>query len=229
MDCSPPGLSVHGDSPGNSTGVGCHALLQGIFLTQGVNLCLLHCRRILCHWASGYFKRRLPSPKSSLFRTTKDLSTLFASSSRKDCKAQGQLLAMALPGPWAPRRHFPCPAEHPASHPPSLLSGVHTCSYGLLAPLPWFMFPPLTSLPLLTSALLRKPQSLPSSLPQLSAWWESCLPPASAFPILPPHGRGERRKVTACPDSPSAALDDFSSTIPCHLVIHLRTKSSKHV
>ena len=33
------------DSPGNNTGVGCHFLLQGIFLTQGSNrqlLCLLH-------------------------------------------------------------------------------------------------------------------------------------------------------------------------------------------
>ena len=31
MDGSPPGSSVHGDSPGKNTGVGCHALLQGIF------------------------------------------------------------------------------------------------------------------------------------------------------------------------------------------------------
>ena len=31
MDCSPPGSSVHGDSLGKSTGLGCHALLQGIF------------------------------------------------------------------------------------------------------------------------------------------------------------------------------------------------------
>ena len=31
MDCSPPGSLVHGDSPGKNTGVGCHALLQGIF------------------------------------------------------------------------------------------------------------------------------------------------------------------------------------------------------
>ena len=30
------------DSPGKKTGVGCHALLQGIFLTQESNLCLLH-------------------------------------------------------------------------------------------------------------------------------------------------------------------------------------------
>ena len=27
--------------PGKNTGVGCHFLLQGIFLTQGLNLCLL--------------------------------------------------------------------------------------------------------------------------------------------------------------------------------------------
>ena len=30
------------DSPGKKTGVGCHFLLQGIFLTQGSNPCLLH-------------------------------------------------------------------------------------------------------------------------------------------------------------------------------------------
>ena len=33
------------DSPGKNTGVGCHALLQGIFPTQGLGL--LHCRQIL--------------------------------------------------------------------------------------------------------------------------------------------------------------------------------------
>ena len=45
-------LSIR-DSPGKSTGAGCHAPLQGIFLTQGSNPCLLHCRRILYHWATG--------------------------------------------------------------------------------------------------------------------------------------------------------------------------------
>jgi len=37
MDCSPPGSSVH-DSPGKNTGMGCHTFLQGIFLTQGIEL-----------------------------------------------------------------------------------------------------------------------------------------------------------------------------------------------
>ena len=35
------------DSPGRNTGVGCRALLQGIFPTQGSNLGLLHCRQSL--------------------------------------------------------------------------------------------------------------------------------------------------------------------------------------
>ena len=34
IDCSLPDSSVHGDSPGKNTGVGCHALLQGIFPTH---------------------------------------------------------------------------------------------------------------------------------------------------------------------------------------------------
>ena len=47
--------------PGKDTGVDFHFLLQGIFLTQGSNLGLLHCRRMLYHlsykgspWGSCY-------------------------------------------------------------------------------------------------------------------------------------------------------------------------------
>ena len=43
MACSPPDSSVHGNSPSKNTEVGCHALLQGIFLTQGSNPGLPHC------------------------------------------------------------------------------------------------------------------------------------------------------------------------------------------
>ena len=48
------------NSPGKNTGVGCHALLQGIFPTQGRDprlLCLLHCWQVLYHYhweAQGY-------------------------------------------------------------------------------------------------------------------------------------------------------------------------------
>ena len=37
------------DSPGKNTGVGCHALLQGVFPTQGSNLGFPHGRQILYH------------------------------------------------------------------------------------------------------------------------------------------------------------------------------------
>ena len=49
MDCSLPGSSLHEDAPGKNTGVGCHALLHGIFSTQGSNLHLL----CLLHWQVG--------------------------------------------------------------------------------------------------------------------------------------------------------------------------------
>ena len=37
---SPPGSSVHGDSPGRNIGVGCDVVLQGIFPTQGRASCI---------------------------------------------------------------------------------------------------------------------------------------------------------------------------------------------
>ena len=45
--------SVHGDSPGKDTGVGCHALLQGISPPQGSDLGFLHCRQTLSIWTTS--------------------------------------------------------------------------------------------------------------------------------------------------------------------------------
>ena len=75
MDCSLPDSSVHGDSLGKKTGVGCHDLFQGIFLTQGLNPGLLHCRQILYHlscqghprileWVAYPFSRGSSLPKN---------------------------------------------------------------------------------------------------------------------------------------------------------------------
>ena len=48
------------DSPVKTTGVACHDLFQGIFLTQGLNPGLLHCREILYHLChQGSTKRHL--------------------------------------------------------------------------------------------------------------------------------------------------------------------------
>ena len=48
------------DSPGKSTGVGCHCLLPGIFPTQGLNPGLPHCRQMfyrLSHQGSPHMQR----------------------------------------------------------------------------------------------------------------------------------------------------------------------------
>ena len=71
MDGSPPGSSVHEDSPGKNTGVGYHALLQGILAIQGSNPGLLHCRRILYHLShqglSFFFFSSVPLPKGLFY------------------------------------------------------------------------------------------------------------------------------------------------------------------
>ena len=59
MDCSSPGSSVYGASPGKNTRVGCYAFPQGIFPTQGSNPDLPHCRWILyqlCTWSAYHSK-----------------------------------------------------------------------------------------------------------------------------------------------------------------------------
>ena len=61
MDCGPPGSYVHEDSPGKNTGVGFHALLQRIFLTQGLSPRLLR----LLPWQAG----SLPLVPPGLFMT----------------------------------------------------------------------------------------------------------------------------------------------------------------
>ena len=40
------------DFPGKNTGMDCHFLPQGIFLSQGSNPSLLNCRRILYYWVT---------------------------------------------------------------------------------------------------------------------------------------------------------------------------------
>ena len=73
MDSSLLGSSVHGDSPGQNTGVGSRSLLQGIFPSQRLNPGLPHRRRILYHlshqgsprileWAAIPSPRDLPDP-----------------------------------------------------------------------------------------------------------------------------------------------------------------------
>ena len=75
MDCNPPGFSVHGESPGKNIGMGFHALLQGIFLTQELNPGFQYCEWILYHlshqgsprileWVAYPFSRGSSQPRN---------------------------------------------------------------------------------------------------------------------------------------------------------------------
>ena len=62
MDYSPPGSSVHGILQARTLECVCHFLLQWIFLTQGWNPRVLHCRQILYHRATcGTWGWRIPA------------------------------------------------------------------------------------------------------------------------------------------------------------------------
>ena len=64
MGCSPAGSSCPWDSPGKNNGMGCHAFLQGVFLTQGSNPRLLD----LLHWQEGSLPLVPPGkPKVSIY------------------------------------------------------------------------------------------------------------------------------------------------------------------
>ena len=66
----PARLLCPGDSPGKNTGVGCHALLQGIFPTQGSNprlSCFRHWQAAslpLCHMPRNLFRFDFHSPSN---------------------------------------------------------------------------------------------------------------------------------------------------------------------
>ena len=62
------------NSLGQNTGVGCHSLFQGIFLTQGLNPGLPHCRQILYLLSHHGNPEMLLSPSKQIFNLLHDSS-----------------------------------------------------------------------------------------------------------------------------------------------------------
>ena len=102
MDCGASRLLCSWDSPGKHTGVGCHALLQGILPNQGSNLRLLHHRWVLYHWASREALSRCPQsfgdlPYDRICHTLPlCLSQLSSSQKGRHCRALPPSLGTVL-------------------------------------------------------------------------------------------------------------------------------------
>ena len=87
----PSGLLCPQDSPGKNPGVGCHALLQGIFPTQGSNPCLL----CLLHWQAGSLPLVPPVTQELQIRSY-DQSTECA----RGCRGQWKLAELVRAWDW---------------------------------------------------------------------------------------------------------------------------------
>ena len=113
------------DSPGNSTGVGCHFLLQGIFPTQGSNPGLLQCRQTLYHLSCQGSHKPFKNPnlakwttwlntcRSALKDNWHGLNQLEIRSARFGQRdpAQVAYLSTRTPRPKRPGRVCPVPSQ----------------------------------------------------------------------------------------------------------------------
>ena len=102
MDRSLPGSSVHGDSPGKNTGVGCHALLQGSSQPRSPTL-----------QVDSLPSEPLGKPKNTEVGSLSLLQGIFPTqesnrgiSNEKDCTSSGRKYEQeSKPGRFLGRRH----------------------------------------------------------------------------------------------------------------------------
>ena len=87
VDCSPPGSSVHGDSPGKNFGMGYHALLQGIFATPGWQVHLLY----LLHWQVGSLPQASPGKPDFLLNPLPVVTHMILSSCVLSTGTEGRM------------------------------------------------------------------------------------------------------------------------------------------
>ena len=86
MDSSLPGILCTWAFPEENPGMGCHFLLPWIFLTKGLNPCLLRCKWILYHWVireayqAGVFIHNILSFISCILLQVAISSSLFQAS-----------------------------------------------------------------------------------------------------------------------------------------------------
>ena len=105
MDCGLAGSSVRGISQARILEWVAVFFLQGLFLTQGSNPCLLHCRQILYLWATG-------EPGNywhSIYIVLGIISNIeMIWSIQRMCVACIQILCHFVGHPWWPRQERIC-------------------------------------------------------------------------------------------------------------------------
>ena len=84
------------DSPGMNTGVGCHSLLQGIFLTQGLNPSLLG----FLKWQAGSLPLVPPGKVSCMKRTRNNSKELWKFTNRAWGDWHSRKKEQCDQGPW---------------------------------------------------------------------------------------------------------------------------------
>ena len=88
------------DSPGKSTGVGCRALLQGIFSTQGSNpslLCLLHWEAVSLPLGASLIAQLVKNPPAMQATSVQSLG--WEDTLEKGKAADSSILAWRIPWP----------------------------------------------------------------------------------------------------------------------------------
>ena len=146
------------NSPGKNTRMGCHALLQGIFPTQGPNPCLLHCRQILyqlnhqrstriLEWLAYPFSRESSQPRNWI-RVSCIAARFFTSWATREARCFIQFSSVTQPCPtlWDPMN---CSTQASLSitnswSSPKLMSieSVMPCSHLILC-CPLLLLPPI--------------------------------------------------------------------------------------
>ena len=97
MDCSPPGSSGHGDSPGKKTGAGCHALLQRDLPNPGIKPASL----ISCVSQKGSLPLVPPGKPHTIISSVQFSHSVVSDSLRPH---------------WLQHARFPCPSPTPKAY-----------------------------------------------------------------------------------------------------------------
>ena len=117
------------DSSSTNTGVHWHYLLQGTFLTQGLNLGLLHCRQILYHLSHQGSPSPFLEETANNWKVDKKLLWLPSNSTKNNPVLCYSLLRSSFVLFWFPTSCFPVSSHTKLYQMPLSLTITPPCSH----------------------------------------------------------------------------------------------------